>query len=518
MKYIFLFVNPTSGGNRASIFTEFGVNEIIFHKPHKCHFYIYNILEGEKGKKPGFRILSSITNSPRRLESKSLSIVSKLKSSVNKNKISSEVSNGNRKSESITTEKKCENPNGESNGADNAINIKSNIQGKSAKGENEECKNGGCKNGGCKNGSPSRNGDGDANGSRSRERGRSESPTKKDTASENKDIFVYVLVAGGDGTLNWVLKEAEYYDINDNNFAVGVIPFGTGNDFANAFGWKKIDGIFNHTFLFNILKKIVKQTFKSKIEKHDYWNIHVVLKTDGYFNKISSKTKKKETLTENNENIKELKLCMSNYFSIGIDSRIGRGFERHRQKSAFCNKLIYIIEGFKKVSFKKNIPVNLIIDKMVNGKNNDDVIFTTNNSDNFPLLKKAMSIICINIPSYSSGNDIWNYTHKIGLKLPKNLTPDQKKVYEDLKKSQQEVGDGILEFVMYQSGVDLGLEFTIKGRAYRVHQGVGPWKIFFKENVYNVYFQVDGEYYLMSLPEYLSIDHYKKINVLKNIL
>lgn len=34
----------------------------------------------------------------------------------------------------------------------------------------------------------------------------------------HKDIFVYVLVAGGDGTVNWVLKEAEYYNINDNNF------------------------------------------------------------------------------------------------------------------------------------------------------------------------------------------------------------------------------------------------------------------------------------------------------------
>ncbi|CRG94912.1 diacylglycerol kinase, putative [Plasmodium gallinaceum] len=498
MKYIFLFVNPTSGGNKASIFTEFGVNEIIFHKPHKCHFFIYNILEGEKGKKPGFLNLRSITNNPRKFESKAFSSFSKSKSFTDKNNLSLENKDSLIKRKYLSKEKIPTNSNRDSN--DKNIDLDKHNEHECEKNKElvNETK---CNELNCESKSD-----------------RKENELLSKRSNENKDISIYVLVAGGDGTLNWVLKESESYNINNNKFAVGVIPFGTGNDFARAFGWKKIDGIFNHSFLFNILKKIVDQTFKSKIEKHDYWNIEVVLKKDGYFNKINSKTKKKETLKENNENITELKLCMSNYFSIGIDSRIGRGFERHRKKNALCNKIVYAVEGFKKISFKKNIPVNLIIDKMVAGENYDNVIFTTNNSEVYPLLKKSMSIICINIPSYSSGNDIWNYTHKIGLNLPKNLTSDEKKVYDELKKSQQEVGDGILEFVIYQSGIDLGLEFTLKGRAYRVHQGIGPWKIFFKEQKYNVYFQVDGEYYLMSLPNYISICHYKKINVLKNIL
>ncbi|SOV19918.1 diacylglycerol kinase, putative [Plasmodium sp. gorilla clade G2] len=483
MKYIFLFVNPTSGGNKASIFTEFGVNEIIFHKPHKCHFFIYNILEGEKGKKPGFIKLSNITNNVSNYESNVFS-----------------GSSFNTKNVSMTNDKiTCENEKREMEGEDVLNNNKSNDD------DNKNINN---------------------NNNKKME-------TKKTLG--HKDIFVYVLVAGGDGTLNWVLKEAEYYNINDNKFAIGVIPFGTGNDFAKAFGWKKIDRMLNHSFLFDILKKIVDQTFKSKVEKHDYWNIHVVLKEEGYFNKINSRTKKKETLlNDNKENLHEMKLCMSNYFSIGIDSRIGRGFERHRQKSAVCNKFIYAVEGCKKVSFKKNTPINLIIDKMIHmdnttnnnnsnsnnnsNNNSNSVIFTTNHNESYPLLKKAMSIICINIPSYSSGNDIWNYTHKVGLILPKNITNDQKEQYQILKKTKQQVGDGILEFVIYQSGVDLGLEFTMKGRAYRVHQGFGPWKLLFKEQKYNVYFQVDGEYYLMSLPDFISIEHYKKINVLKNIL
>ncbi|GAB67870.1 diacylglycerol kinase [Plasmodium cynomolgi strain B] len=493
MKYIFLFVNPTAGGNRASMFTDFGVNEIIFHKPHKCHFSIYNILEGENGKKPGFLHLSSVTNSPREAEIKSESMTPKSRGPVSKSSLSVEGKSG------------TQNRNPSHNSSEKGTNKPSNSTGSGGKTKGEDHHSGGTKKGNNSQKAGSDNSDG--------------------TAGEDENIFAYVLVAGGDGTLNWFLKEAEHYDIKDDKIAVGVIPFGTGNDFAKAFGWKKMDGFFNYTFLFDILKKIVDQTFKSKIEKHDYWNVHVLLKEDGYFNKISSRTKKKETLIENEQNVKTLKLCMSNYFSIGIDSRIGRGFERHRQKSAFINKLIYVIEGFKKIIFKKNTPVNLIIDKMVTGKNYDNVIFTTSHNDSTsssspppPLLKKAMSIICVNIPSYSSGNDIWNYTHKIGLKLPKDLPSEQKKVYKDLKKSQQEVGDGVLEFVIYQSGVDLGLEFTLRGRAFRVHQGIGPWKILFKEQVCNVYFQVDGEYYLMSFPDSISIDHYKKINVLKNMV
>ncbi|VWU49172.1 diacylglycerol kinase, putative [Hepatocystis sp. ex Piliocolobus tephrosceles] len=431
MKKIFLFVNPTSGGNKASIFIRFGINEIIFHKPYKCHFYIYSMLEGEHKKKPGFIKLSSVINE---------------QSSENINDNASDNSDSShKKNTTISSEEK--------------------------------------------------------------------------QSEEHKNFSVYILVAGGDGTLNWVIQEVDNYNINYNKFAIGLIPFGTANDFSKTFGWKRINGVLNETVLFQILKRIVNQVFRAHIKRHDYWNVEFVLSKEGYFNKINSKTKKKEVLKENDEIIKKIQKCMSNYFSIGIDSRIGRGFEKRRKKNEFCNKFIYLLEGCKKVSFKKNTPINALLDKMVMDNNDNDVIFTTNKTDNnFPLLKKSKTIVCINIPYYACGNDIWGYTHKLGLKLPKTLDSDKKKDYENLKKSKQEVGDGMLEFVIFPKGTDLGLEYTLKGRARRVHQGTGPWKMFFKENVDSVYFQVDGEYYFMSLPEYVAIEHNKKINVLHNIL
>ncbi|KOB86207.1 hypothetical protein PFDG_01761 [Plasmodium falciparum Dd2] len=277
MKYIFLFVNPTSGGNKASIFTEFGVNEIIFHKPHKCHFFIYNILEGEKGKKPGFINLSNIMNNHNKYESKGFS-----------------ASSLNNKSFSMTNDKiTCGNEKKEMEG--------------------ERILNGSSK-----------------------------------VDEEDKNIY------------------------NSKN----------NNNNMNYFNNKKIETkkTLGHKAI--LCLRLWDQTFKSKVEKHDYWNIHVLLKEQGYFNKITSRPKKKEPLlNDDKENLHERKLRMSNYFSIGIDSRIGRGFERHRQKSALCNKFIYAVEGFKKVSFKKTTPINLIIDKMINIDNNNDNKDNDNNLD-----------------------------------------------------------------------------------------------------------------------------------------
>lgn len=40
---------------------------------------------------------------------------------------------------------------------------------------------------------------------------------------------------------------------------------------------------------------------------------------------------------------------MTNYFSIGIESRVGIGFDRNRKGSVFLNKMVYLKEGIKKM-------------------------------------------------------------------------------------------------------------------------------------------------------------------------
>lgn len=53
----------------------------------------------------------------------------------------------------------------------------------------------------------------------------------------DKDKNVRVLIGGGDGTVQWVISEAISHEINFEKVIFGVLPIGTGNDFAASVGW-----------------------------------------------------------------------------------------------------------------------------------------------------------------------------------------------------------------------------------------------------------------------------------------
>lgn len=55
------------------------------------------------------------------------------------------------------------------------------------------------------------------------------------------DQLVRVIAIGGDGTVMWVNREAIAHEVVMPWTAVGIVGFGTGNDFAQSYGWHKID-------------------------------------------------------------------------------------------------------------------------------------------------------------------------------------------------------------------------------------------------------------------------------------
>lgn len=61
--------------------------------------------------------------------------------------------------------------------------------------------------------------------------------------------------------------------------------------------------------------------------------------------------------------VKMIKKHMSNYCSIGVDARIGYGFDKKRTKSQIGNKCVYAWEGFKKF-FSSTLKMNQIIDNL----------------------------------------------------------------------------------------------------------------------------------------------------------
>jgi len=45
-----------------------------------------------------------------------------------------------------------------------------------------------------------------------------------------------VIVGGGDGSIMWVVHSCIENNIDINKVVIGIIPFGTGNDFSRSTG------------------------------------------------------------------------------------------------------------------------------------------------------------------------------------------------------------------------------------------------------------------------------------------
>jgi len=59
----------------------------------------------------------------------------------------------------------------------------------------------------------------------------------KGKCDEGKPVIL--VICGGDGSVMWVVTEMANYHINHEQVPIAIIPLGTGNDFAQTFGWGK---------------------------------------------------------------------------------------------------------------------------------------------------------------------------------------------------------------------------------------------------------------------------------------
>ncbi|KAL8275456.1 hypothetical protein Esti_000668 [Eimeria stiedai] len=387
---VFVFTNPTSGGNKAAAFTKTAVSRLTLTDPHRVKVFIYDIRDGLSGSKPGFLLLKAMAN-------------------------------------------KLVPP---SRGAPEAPG-----------------------------------GPGGPGGDRKADPG---PPEQK---------LLRVLVAGGDGTVMWCVDEMRKTGVDSNVCAVGVVPYGTGNDFANAVGWKPFNAANPFDASLSTLRRLVDHCMHANVVYHDLWSVHVVLKPDGFFTRINSMTRQKEVVVRHGMPVKELAFTMSNYFSMGVESRIGRGFDKHRTKSQALNKMRYGIEGFKKTFVTHTKPINQIVQRLTlsPGTPEEQLIFTTDKKEakekKVPLLRKTATLVALNIPSFSGGNDIWAPSKKLAMSFPDK---EQQQEAQALLKVPQTMGDGQLEFMTFSSVPSMGIEFMLHGRGCRAHCGKGPWEINFK--------------------------------------
>lgn len=200
-----------------------------------------------------------------------------------------------------------------------------------------------------------------------------------------------------------------------------------------------------------------------------------------------------------------LRKTITNYFSFGVDARIGYGFDKRRTSSVCCNKCVYCLEGFKK-QFIRNPQTNLILgsleskEERILGRREKDAVGTG------VLRGNPVTMLCLNIPSYSGGaGDVWGHCEgKAGVEGGRQELHEQK------------MGDEEIEVLAFSSILGMGNERFVPGQASRVAQGKGPFQFNFKEDdgrghAVREYVNFDGEYLEVQAPEYMRIEKSRKL-------
>lgn len=78
-------------------------------------------------------------------------------------------------------------------------------------------------------------------------------------------------VAGGDGTVGWVLSSVgalREHSANTSVPPVGVVPLGTGNDLSRSFGWVRVqqDLAVSEADILDMFVQALKKEFLFRIE------------------------------------------------------------------------------------------------------------------------------------------------------------------------------------------------------------------------------------------------------------
>ncbi|XP_006648028.2 diacylglycerol kinase 7-like [Oryza brachyantha] len=301
-----------------------------------------------------------------------------------------------------------------------------------------------------------------------------------------------IVVAGGDGTVGWVLGcLTDLYRLSREPVPpTGIIPLGTGNDLARSFGW---GGSFPFGWR-SAVKRYLSKAATAPTCRLDSWQA-VVMMPDGEIKELPYALKKTEPADclelcqENGTELPEKASCYKgvfyNYLSIGMDAQVAYGFHHLRDEKPYlaqgpvANKLIYAgyscTQGWfctpctasPQLRGLKNI-LRLYI-KKVNCSEWEQV----------PMPSSVRSLVVLNLYNYGSGRHPWG-----------DLKPDylEKKGFVEAHSD-----DGLLEIFGLKEGWHASFVMAELIKAKHIAQAAAI-KFEMRGGQWNrAYVQMDGE-------------------------
>ncbi|KAL4654540.1 hypothetical protein ACB092_01G386800 [Castanea dentata] len=312
-----------------------------------------------------------------------------------------------------------------------------------------------------------------------------------DSCAKDTRERLRVMVAGGDGTVGWVLGSlGELKKENREPFPpVGIIPLGTGNDLSRSFGW---GGSFPFAWK-SAVKRSLHRASTGDICRLDSWHILLSMPNGEVVDPPYSLKHTEECSLDEGlevegalpEKVTSYEGVFYNYFSIGMDAQVAYGFHHLRNEKPYLaqgpitNKLIY--SGYSCAQGWFITPCSS--DPSLRGLKNILRLHVKKVNcsewEQIPVPASVRAIVALNLHSYGSGRNPWG-----------NLKPNY---LEKRGFVEAHADDGLLEIFGLKQGwhasfvmVELiSAKHIAQAAAIRLEIRGGEWK--------DAYMQMDGE-------------------------
>ncbi|CAK9875307.1 unnamed protein product [Sphagnum jensenii] len=305
-----------------------------------------------------------------------------------------------------------------------------------------------------------------------------------------------IIVAGGDGTVGWVLScldELQISSPSGNVPPVSIIPLGTGNDLSRSFGW---GGGFSSASK-GAVRKLLLKTLSASVVPVDTWQVVVkptaaIASTDIQFPHALHPQhhvplpRTVWTKDQKDENDPCFEGLFWNYFSIGMDAQVAYGFHHLRDEKPWLargrvtNQMIYSGYGCTQGWFCTTCSaaprargihniVRLQIKRPGSSKHDWEEIEIPHN---------IRAIVVLNLQSYAGGRKPWGHPSENTMK---------KEGFVEAKSD-----DGLLEIVGFRDGWHTAFVMISVLTAVRLCQAEAV-RLELRGNRPRGYMQMDGE-------------------------